>query len=178
MNTAGSLLPEIDRVIEPAPTHQRGILSSPTAFPPGIRTTNLASSSIGAFTRVPAFGNEWYPRNMYLPGHAGVRASCKTYGPHQHSATRISSPMSTAEKFDPAQWADLFRQAGAKFVVRSPSTMTASPCTTAPSRAGPPRKWGPSAISSASWPRLCATGHGLRPLQPPRRALVVHERRA
>jgi len=31
---------------------------------------------------VPAFGNEWYPRNMYLQGSPEFEHHVKTYGPH------------------------------------------------------------------------------------------------
>ncbi len=31
---------------------------------------------------VPAFGNEWYPRNMYQPGFPEYQHHIDTYGPH------------------------------------------------------------------------------------------------
>lgn len=66
---------------------------------------------------VPAFGNEWYPRNMYIEGSAEYEHHVKTYGPHKQFGYKDFIPMFKAERFDPAEWADLFRRAGAKFVV-------------------------------------------------------------
>ena len=66
---------------------------------------------------VPAFGNEWYPRNMYVQGTPEFEHHVKTYGPQSQFGYKDFIPMFRAEKYDPAQWAELFRAAGAKFVV-------------------------------------------------------------
>jgi len=66
---------------------------------------------------VPAFGNEWYPRNMYLPGTADFAHHVKTYGPQSKFGYKDFIPKFKAEKFDPAAWATLFRKTGARFVV-------------------------------------------------------------
>ena len=66
---------------------------------------------------VPAFGNEWYPRNMYLPGTPEYKHHVETYGPHKHFGYKDFIPMFKAEKFDPEAWADLFAEAGARYVV-------------------------------------------------------------
>jgi alpha-L-fucosidase len=66
---------------------------------------------------VPAFGNEWYPRNMYLPRSKEFEHHVATYGPQSEFGYKDFIPMLTAEHFDPNEWADLFQQAGAKFVV-------------------------------------------------------------
>lgn len=66
---------------------------------------------------VPAFGNEWYPRQMYLEGNDTYRHHLATYGPHAQFGYKDFIPKLTAERYDPAAWADLFRQAGARFVV-------------------------------------------------------------
>jgi alpha-L-fucosidase len=66
---------------------------------------------------VPAFGNEWYPRNMYLQDSAVFKHHVETYGPQTRFGYKDFIPMFTAEKFDPDQWAGLFRKAGAQFVV-------------------------------------------------------------
>src|SRR5580698_8662079 len=52
---------------------------------------------------VPAFGSEWYPREMYHEGTPEYKHHIATYGPQ--------------EKFGPAAWAALFEEAGAKYVV-------------------------------------------------------------
>lgn len=66
---------------------------------------------------VPAFGNEWYPRNMYLRGTPEFEHHVKTYGPQHQFGYKDFIPLFTAPGFDPAAWIDLFRRAGARYVV-------------------------------------------------------------
>lgn len=65
---------------------------------------------------VPAFGNEWYPRNMYREGDKTFDYHRKTYGPQDKFGYKDFIPSFTAEKFDADEWIDLFVKAGAKFV--------------------------------------------------------------
>ena len=66
---------------------------------------------------VPAFGNEWYPRRMYLQDDPAFEHHRKTYGDHREFGYKDFIPMLTAEKFDAAEWARLFKDAGARFVM-------------------------------------------------------------
>lgn len=66
---------------------------------------------------VPAFGNEWYPRNMYLPDQPEFAHHVATFGPHNQFGYKDFIPQFTAEKFDANEWAALFKRAGAKYVV-------------------------------------------------------------
>jgi alpha-L-fucosidase len=66
---------------------------------------------------VPAFGNEWYPRNMYIAGSEENKHELATYGPLDKFGYKDFIPMFKAEHFDPAAWARLFKEAGAKYVV-------------------------------------------------------------
>lgn len=66
---------------------------------------------------VPAFGSEWYPRNMYIQGSKEYEHHIKTYGPHKEFGYQDFIPLFKAENFDPDAWAALFRQAGARYVV-------------------------------------------------------------
>ncbi len=66
---------------------------------------------------VPAFGNEWYPRNMYEPGFDAYKHHIATYGTQDKFGYKDFIPMFKAEHYDPAAWADLFKKAGAKYVV-------------------------------------------------------------
>ncbi|NCC48129.1 MAG: alpha-L-fucosidase [Clostridia bacterium] len=66
---------------------------------------------------VPAFGNEWYPRNMYIAGSPEYDHHIKTYGPHKSFGYADFIPMFKAERFDADQWADLFAAAGARYVM-------------------------------------------------------------
>ncbi|MHB8626074.1 MAG: alpha-L-fucosidase [Aggregatilineales bacterium] len=66
---------------------------------------------------VPAYDNEWYPRNMYLPGSRAFQHHQKVWGHQSKFGYKDFIPMFKAEKFDPDQWAALFKQAGAKYIV-------------------------------------------------------------
>ncbi len=66
---------------------------------------------------VPAFSYEWYPRNMYQRDLPEYKYHLETYGEQSTFGYKDFIPQFTAEKFDPDHWADLFRQAGAQFVV-------------------------------------------------------------
>ncbi len=66
---------------------------------------------------VPAFGNEWYPRHMYLPGTKEYEHHRATYGPQDQFGYKDFIPMFKAEKYDATAWASLFAEAGARFVV-------------------------------------------------------------
>ena len=66
---------------------------------------------------VPAFGNEWYPRNMYTQGSKEFDHHVATYGPQAEFGYKDFIPQFRAENYDPDSWAQLFRLAGARFVV-------------------------------------------------------------
>ncbi|AGA56643.1 alpha-L-fucosidase [Thermobacillus composti KWC4] len=66
---------------------------------------------------VPAFGNEWYPRNMYIQGSKEYEHHLATYGEHKNFGYKDFIPMFKAEKFDADEWAELFSRAGAKYVM-------------------------------------------------------------
>jgi len=65
---------------------------------------------------IPARHNEWYEKHLY--GNAGIRDwHIRKFGPLEKFGYRDFIPLFKAEHFDPAGWAELFRQAGAKFVI-------------------------------------------------------------
>jgi len=66
---------------------------------------------------VQAFGSEWYPRMMYVEGSPEYKHHIATYGSHEKFGYKDFIPMFKAEHFDPAAWAELFKKAGAKYVV-------------------------------------------------------------
>ena len=70
----------------------------------------------GAYS-VPEFGSEWYPRMMYVKGSAEYKHHIETYGPQDKFGYKDFIPMFRADHFDPAAWAELFKKAGAKYVV-------------------------------------------------------------
>ena len=66
---------------------------------------------------VPAFGSEWYPRDMYREGSKENKHQVATYGAIKDFGYKDFIPMFKAEKWDPVQWVDLFKKAGARYVV-------------------------------------------------------------
>jgi len=70
----------------------------------------------GAYS-VPAYGSEWYPRNMYREGTFEYKHHLSAYGPQSKFGYKDFIPEFRAEKFDAAEWADLFRKSGARYVV-------------------------------------------------------------
>lgn len=84
----------------------------------------------GPYT-VPAFSNEWYPRNMYIPGSQENKHHIEKYGkidewPYHYFILGAKdkngnfvqfAPKLKSEggNFDPEEWAQLFVDAGAKF---------------------------------------------------------------
>ncbi|MDE7060066.1 MAG: alpha-L-fucosidase, partial [Lachnospiraceae bacterium] len=66
---------------------------------------------------VPAFGSEWYSRNMYIQGSPEFEHHIKTYGAHKDFGYKDFIPMFKAENFNAAEWISLFKRAGAKYIV-------------------------------------------------------------
>jgi len=71
---------------------------------------------------VPGAENEWYPRNMYRPKEGAYKNFQEHFAskdPAQKDALGYKDliPLFRAEKWDPAAWAHLFKEAGARYVV-------------------------------------------------------------
>ena len=66
---------------------------------------------------VPAYGNEWYSRNMYNENHREFEYHKKTYGDQKDFGYKDFIPMFRGENFDAERWITAFKNAGAKFVM-------------------------------------------------------------
>jgi alpha-L-fucosidase len=66
---------------------------------------------------VPGFGSEWYPRLMYQQKDPVYENHIKTFGTQDQFGYKDFIPKFKAEKWDPAAWARLFKEAGAQYVV-------------------------------------------------------------
>ncbi|MFC2098252.1 alpha-L-fucosidase [Bacteroidota bacterium] len=64
---------------------------------------------------VPAYKTEWYSHYMYVPDHPIHEYHEKTYGPVNEFGYKDFIPMFTAEKFNPDEWAELFKASGARW---------------------------------------------------------------
>ena len=66
---------------------------------------------------VLAYGSEWYSRNMYIKDSWEYKHHIETYGAHKDFGYKDFIPMFKAEKFSADEWCDLFKQAGAQYIV-------------------------------------------------------------
>lgn len=64
---------------------------------------------------VPGFGDEWYGKHMYNPEHDIHKEHIKHYGALSEFGYKDFIPHFTAEKFDPDEWAELFKASGAGY---------------------------------------------------------------
>lgn len=65
---------------------------------------------------IPAYSNEWYPRNMYIKGMPAYEHHVKTYGSQKEFGYKDFIPMFTAKNFNPKEWVRIFKEAGARYV--------------------------------------------------------------
>ena len=83
----------------------------------------LQNGKFGIYTHwgvysVPAYGENgtWYAHNMYTkPNSDDRKHQIATYGPLSKFGYKDFIPMFTAKNFDPDEWAELFKKAGARF---------------------------------------------------------------
>ncbi|MEM7808126.1 MAG: alpha-L-fucosidase [Planctomycetota bacterium] len=66
---------------------------------------------------VPAFGSEWYGKRMYEPETPIHKHHLETYGPLKDFGFKDFIPQWKAERWNPAEWVELFRASGAKYIV-------------------------------------------------------------
>jgi len=66
---------------------------------------------------VPAAENEWYPRNMYRPGEGAYKDFRARFGGDPAKGYKDLIPLFNAEHFDAAEWARVFKESGAQYVV-------------------------------------------------------------
>lgn len=110
-------LKEIDRVIERGPFKDDWASLAAFRVPAWYRDAKFGIFIHWGVYSVPSFGSEWYSRNMYIQGSPEFEHHVKTYGPHKEFGYKDFIPMFKAERFDPEAWADLFKYAGARYVV-------------------------------------------------------------
>ncbi|MDN5202113.1 alpha-L-fucosidase [Fulvivirgaceae bacterium BMA10] len=64
---------------------------------------------------VPAYANEWYPRNMHFKEHDVYKHHVEKYGHPSEFGYHDFVPLFRAENFNAEEWAELFKKAGAQF---------------------------------------------------------------
>jgi alpha-L-fucosidase len=112
-----ALLKEVDRVAHDGPFRPDWESLEKYEVPEWYKDAKFGIFIHWGVYSVPAFGNEWYPRNMYRPESDEYKHHVATYGPVDKFGYKDFVPMFKAEHFDAAAWAELFKDAGAKYVV-------------------------------------------------------------
>lgn len=110
-------LRKIDEVIEAGPYKADWESLAAYRVPEWFRDAKFGIFIHWGVYSVPAFGSEWYSRNMYIQGTKEFEHHRQTYGEHKDFGYKDFIPMFRAEKFDPAEWTEIFRKAGAKYMV-------------------------------------------------------------
>ncbi len=110
-------LKKIDKVIENGEFKDNWQSLSRYHVPDWYRDSKFGIFIHWGIYSVPAFGGEWYSRNMYIQGSKEFEHHIKTYGKHKDFGYKDFIPMFKAEKFSPEEWLDLFEAAGAQYIV-------------------------------------------------------------
>ena len=110
-------LEEINRVVKIGTYHDTWESLAKYEIPQWYRNAKFGIFMHWGIYSVPAFGSEWYSRNMYIQGSPEYEHHVKTYGHPKDFGYKDFIPMFKAERFEPEKWAELFKKAGAKYVV-------------------------------------------------------------
>jgi alpha-L-fucosidase len=117
MSDVSSALRAIDAVIDAGPFDATWESLEDYVIPRWYKDAKFGIFSHWGVYSVPGFGNEWYARRMYLAEDDVFSHHVAAYGPQNEHGYKDLIPHLTAEKYDPAAWADLFVEAGARFVM-------------------------------------------------------------
>ncbi len=115
-NKEKEILEIVDCVIAEGPYKPEWDSLSEAPVPKWFKKQKLGIFVHWGLYSVPANSNEWYSRNMYIKGMPAYEHHIKTYGPQSEFGYKDFIPMFTAEGFDPKEWLDLFKEAGAGYV--------------------------------------------------------------
>src|SRR5436305_4352158 len=112
-----ALLREVDKIDQEGPFRPDWESLQKYEVPEWYKDAKLGIFIHWGVYSVPAFANEWYPRNMYRQGSEEYKHHVATYGPPDKFGYKDFIPMFKAERYDPTAWAELFKKAGAQYVV-------------------------------------------------------------
>ena len=110
------LLETVDRIIAEGPYQPTWSSLMQAKTPDWFKQNHFGIFIHWGVYSVPANSNEWYPRNMYIEGMPAYEHHVKTYGSQKNFGYKDFIPMFRAEKFNPAEWVKLFKEAGAGYV--------------------------------------------------------------
>lgn len=109
-------LEEIDRVAEQGPYHADWDSLFEAEVPEWFPKAKFGIFIHWGLYSLAAHANEWYSRNMYIKEKEEWEYHRKTFGEHKKFGYKDFIPLFQAEKFDPKEWADIFKEAGAGYV--------------------------------------------------------------
>lgn len=108
-------LKEIESTIAQGPFEPTWQSLSNNQLPSWFRDVKFGIFTHWGLYSIPAYHNEWYPRNMYRKEAPEFEYHRKTYGPQDKFGYKDFIPLFKAKNFDADKWLSLFRQAGAKY---------------------------------------------------------------
>src|SRR5262249_14236262 len=95
---------EVDAVVARGPFAARWDTLAKFQVPAWSRDGKFGIFTHGGASPVPAFGNGWYPRNMYKQDDAAFRPQVEPWGPQSGLGYKDFTPLSRAEKLDARRW--------------------------------------------------------------------------
>lgn len=110
-------LKQIDQVIADGPYKADWASLSKIQVPQWYQESKFGIFIHWGIYSVPAFDSEWYSRNMYQPDNVCYQHHIETYGAHKDFGYADFIPLFKAEKYNPNEWASLFKEAGARYVM-------------------------------------------------------------
>ncbi len=116
----GDELASITRVVKAGPFHPTWDSLAKFEIPEWYQDAKFGIFIHWGVYCVPAYGNEWYPREMYNADKSrrGIyQHHLEKYGPPSKFGYKDFIPLFKAEKFDADEWVDLFKRAGAKYII-------------------------------------------------------------
>lgn len=111
------ILQKVDEIIAAGPYEPTWDSLSQAPVPSWFSQRRLGIFVHWGLFSIPAHTDEWYSRNMYIQGNPAYEHHIKTYGPQKDFGYKDFIPMFKAENFHAAQWVDLFKKAGAGYVM-------------------------------------------------------------
>lgn len=117
MDTQNKLLERVDEVISNGPYCADWESLAAHCTPAWYTNAKFGIFIHWGVYSVPAFGKEWYPRDMYIEGSPEYEHHKAVYGDQKNFGYKDFIPMFKAKKFDANAWVRLFKQAGARFVM-------------------------------------------------------------
>ena len=114
---ASEYLKKIDEVIEKGPYKDSWESLSAHPVPDWYQNAKFGIFIHYGVYSVPAFSNEWYPRNMYVKGTKEYEHHIETYGTHKDFSYADFIPLFKAEHFDADEWMKLVKASGAKYIM-------------------------------------------------------------